>query len=391
MASIQKREATRTVVDKVSGDKRSTRASVYRARYRDAGGKEHARHFTRKVDAQRWLDEVTASVVTGQYVDPAAGRVTFDSYCKTWSARQVWAPMTEVQNDLVRRSVPFGRVRMADLRRSHLEAWIKAMARHGYAPTTISTRVGVVRGVLKAAVLDRVIASDPSPGLRLPRRRRAEAAMELPSAEVVRALLGASEDRMKAYVAVCAFAGLRLGETSGLKVSDVDFLRRTLTVKRQVQRRRGGPAEIRGPKYGSERTVYVPDELLQMLASHVEHFGTASDGWLFFTGAGRPLPPTTVNSRWQRTTAAAAVHGVHIHGLRHFYASGLIAAGCDVVTVQRALGHKSASVTLNTYAHLWPTAEDRTRAAAAGLATSVLGAPADSVRTDAGTEASDLR
>jgi hypothetical protein len=43
-----------------------------------------------------------------------------------------------------------------------------------------------------------------------------------------------------------------------------------------------------------------------------------------------------------------------MHDLRHFYASGLIAAGCDVVT-------------LNTYSHLWPTAEDRTRASAADL------------------------
>src|SRR5262245_5077978 len=54
----------------------------WRARYRDAAGKEHARHFPRKADAQRWLDEVTASVVTGAYVDPKAGRVTFAAYFK---------------------------------------------------------------------------------------------------------------------------------------------------------------------------------------------------------------------------------------------------------------------------------------------------------------------
>ena len=46
----------------------------YRPRYRDEHGKEHARHFDRKVDAQRRLDEVTAAVVTGTYVDPGAGR-----------------------------------------------------------------------------------------------------------------------------------------------------------------------------------------------------------------------------------------------------------------------------------------------------------------------------
>jgi len=54
-----------------------------------------------------------------------------------------------------------------------------------------------------------------------------------------------------------------------------------------------------------------------------------------------------------------------LHSLRHYYASGLIAAGGDVVTVQRALGHGSATITLDIYAHPWPTAEDKTRAAAA--------------------------
>ncbi|HVD18537.1 MAG TPA: site-specific integrase [Propionibacteriaceae bacterium] len=72
------------------------------------------------------------------------------------------------------------------------------------------------------------------------------------------------------------------------------------------------------------------------------------------------------------------------HDLRHFYASGLIASGCDVVTVQRALGHAKATTTLNTYAHLWPTAEDRTRAAAADLMASA--AVADSLRTREGVQ-----
>ena len=48
----------------------------WRARYCDAADKEHWRHFARKLDAKRWLDEVTTSIVTGQYVDPSAGRVS---------------------------------------------------------------------------------------------------------------------------------------------------------------------------------------------------------------------------------------------------------------------------------------------------------------------------
>jgi integrase len=76
----------------------------------------------------------------------------------------------------------------------------------------------------------------------------------------------------------------------------------------------------------------------------------------------------------RKTRTAVDCPTVKLHDLRHFYASGLIAARRDVVTVQRALGHSSTTVTLNTYAHLWPSAQDRTRTAAARLLAEVVGA-----------------
>ena len=56
------------------------------------------------------------------------------------------------------------------------------------------------------------------------------------------------------------------------------------------------------------------------------------------------------------------------------------------MTVQRAMGHAKASTTLNTYTHLWPTAEDRTRNAAATMMGEAAGPQnlADSARTDEG-------
>ena len=66
----------------------------WRARYRDSGGKEHAQHFRRKTDAQRWLDEITTSKVSNQYVDPRAGRVTFRQYAEQWRDSQVHRPST---------------------------------------------------------------------------------------------------------------------------------------------------------------------------------------------------------------------------------------------------------------------------------------------------------
>jgi integrase len=150
-----------------------------------------------------------------------------------------------------------------------------------------------------------------------------------------------------------------------------------------VQRGSGGQnVRVSPPKYGSERTVPIPDELVQALSRHIAEVGVRGDEqWLFVASGGLPPHGNTVYYHWSKTIAAADVEPFKLHDLRHFYSSGLIAAGCDVVTVQRALGHRSASVTLNTYSHLWPNAEDRTRSATAGLMRAVSGDSADSVRT----------
>ena len=128
-----------------------------------------------------------------------------------------------------------------------------------------------------------------------------------------------------------------------------------------------------------------------MLSEHVATVaGTEPSRWLFVgQRADQPPHQNTIGHRWRQTLAAADLSGITLHDLRHFYASGLIAAGCDVVTVQRALGHAKATTTLDTYSHLWPTADDRTRAAASGMLTEALTASAadsdeslaDSVRT----------
>ena len=50
-----------------------------------------------------------------------------------------------------------------------------------------------------------------------------------------------------------------------------------------------------------------------------------------------------------------------MHELRQYYASLLIRHGESIKTVQRRLGHATAAETLDTYSHLWPDSDDRTR------------------------------
>lgn len=355
-----------------SGGGVTRRGESWRARYRHPEtGKQHERSFRRQVDAQRWVRQQLEAVDNGRWVDPRGGRITFARYFEGWAERQVWTDGTHKAMSLAVRSASFADMELRKIRATHVEAWVKAMTVKPLAPGTIKTRFVNVRSVFRAAIRDDLIVIDPTEKVRLPRQRKREATMRIPSPDEVGRLLRAADSRFVAYVAVCAFAGLRLGEAAALRFEDVDFLRRQLHVRRQVQRATGGRVEIRLPKYNSERDVPLPDQLLEILAAHVElgHRGE----WLFAGAEDDPPHQNTIGHRWRVTQAAAGVSGIRLHDLRHFYASGLIAAGCDVVTVQRALGHAKATTTLDTYSHLWPSAEDKTRAATASLVGEVLG------------------
>lgn len=375
---------------------------TWRARYRDPFGKEHARHFRRKLDAQRWLDEVTTSLVTGVYVDPDAGKIPFGEWWQQWAARQTWTSSTVVTAELSARSTTFWPTPLRLLRRAHVEEWVKAMTQpgptrdQGLAATTIRTRFNYVHMALAAAVRDRLMVANPATGVPLPRVRRREVAMAIPTSEQVRAAVLAAPAHFQLFVALCAFAGLRLGEAAGVQAGDVDASRQLLCIRRQVQGQTSGVLEVVLPKVGSERDIAIPTSLLDLITRHIDEIGTYDDErWLFKSGR-HLLTRNGAGHQWRVVREQVGLDEFTLHDLRHFYASALIASGCDVVTVQRALGHASATITLNTYSHLWPTAEDRTRAAAADLIRDVLIEPvatpvADSVRTPGDPQAGDLQ
>ena len=81
---------------------------------------------------------------------------------------------------------------------------------------------------------------------------------------------------------------------------------------------------------------------------------------VFCTKAGKALSSSSVSSQFRKLARAAGVDTT-FHALRHFYASSLIASGASVVMVQRALGHASASMTLDVYSHLFPGAGEGLR------------------------------
>lgn len=370
----------------------------WRARYRDASGKEHARHFDRKLDGQRWLDEVTASVVTGQYVDPRGGRSTFREYADAWLAAQVHRESTEYlyRRNLARYVYPvLGDRQLAAILPSTIQGWVKGLGvedevtgRRALSPSTTETAYKIVASIFRAAVKDRKLAASPCDGITLPRVTKTRVTPL--TTEQVDLLVEHVPDELKALVILTAGTGMRQGEVLGLTRDRVRLLGKNpaVTVDRQLVTTTGsgGGTHFGPPKTeASVRTIPLPRVVIAALNDHIARYGV-EDGDLLFSRNGKPLTRQRFSELWQPAAKAAgltAATGTGMHALRHYYASLLIRYGESVKTVQSRLGHASASETLDTYSHLWPDSDDRTRDAVDSVLLERIGHGADYLRTKA--------
>jgi integrase len=82
-----------------------------------------------------------------------------------------------------------------------------------------------------------------------------------------------------------------------------------------------------------------------------------ADALVFGNYDGTPLKPDQLSGQFARVMESAGLPHVTLHTLRHTHASQLIAAGIDIITISRRLGHHSPTITLNVYGHLLTTAD----------------------------------
>ncbi|MBG6224737.1 integrase [Arthrobacter sp. CAN_A2] len=353
MASIQKRPDGR-----------------WRARYRDADGKEHARHFPRKIDAQRWTDEVTAAVVTGSYVDPKKARLTVGEWCATWLTGYGSKRASTVRQASVHVKhivAAFGSRQLSQVRPSEVKAWTVKLKADGYADSTVYAIHSRFAQIMADAVHDGIIMRSPlsrrtSPGAG---KQRAYVA----TTEQVWALHDLMPESMRPAVLLGAFAGLRIAEVAVLRVDDVDFMRGIITPAIQY------PAEPLKTEI-SKTAIPIPRDLATELSKVPARWGSQT---LVTSEFGRSVSPHRIEDKFRaiRDEVEDLPEGFRFHDLRHYFASLLIAAGLDVKVVQTRLRHASAKTTLDTYGHMWPDKDESARAAIQN----VLIARADSLRT----------
>lgn len=351
----------------------STGAKRYMVRYRTPQQTQtKKRGFRTKRDAQEYANNVEVSKASGTYVAPSRGRVTIAELGVGWLERQT--AHTKPSSQRSRESAwrvhvlpRWGNARVSTIKATDMQAWIAQLSTNpatgrrkgiGLKAEVIETCLTVLSGILDDAVTDRRIAVNPlRDKLKIP--ARIERPHKYLTHEQVHAL--AAEAKHPQIVLTLAYTGIRWGELAGLRVRHLDLLRRRISLVDNAVT--VGNRVVFGTLKGHHNRVVsmpriVADALAQVCA------GKGRDDLLWTDAAGQPMKPPASKDSWLSGAVKRCMKAdetfprITAHSLRHTYASLAVSSGANVKVVQRQLGHKSASMTLDVYSDLFDTDMD---------------------------------
>lgn len=349
----------------------ATGETRYRVRFR-VNGRTAERWFPSMEKAKAYRAQVEGDAQAGGVVDPRAGIRILDTYFDSWLEQRLvkgrpLAPSTRIgYRWLYDRNIAerIGKRQLRTLRPDTIRSWhaeVTASAGHDQAAKSYR----LVRAVLRTAEADELIRQSPC---RI-RGGGEEHAAERPmvATSLVLDLAEAIEAPYRAFVLLAGFAGLRTGESLGLRRADVDLLHAEVRVTQQAQQIPGaGRLELPPKSDAGRRVVALPRLVVDALEDHLTTFvRPEADAPVFVGPTGRPARRAAVSTAWRAAVATTgAPEGLRPHDLRH-HAATLTARMPGVTTkeLMARIGHASPRAAL-LYQHA--TAE-RDRAIASFL------------------------
>lgn len=336
----------------------------WQARWTD-GGLERVKAFSTKDAAEHHL----ARMALGEPQRKPALALTFGEYAEEWRRQRLHhRPSTALAAEGTFRRVllpslghlPLTGVTRADVQDAVVE-WTQRLA-----PSTVAVAYGYVASVYKHAVEDKLVPFTPCVRINLP-AKPTERVRPL-TVEQVQLIASRVPAWYRAMVVVDAATGLRGGELRGLtedRLAEGDVL----VVDRQLVAIKDGAPVFGPPKSDAGvRTVAAGAVAAAALAEHRATYAPGLEGLVFVNRGRSPISRGDMSEVWRNAT-----RDLHLrprsgwHDLRHFSASLLIAAGLSPRAVADRLGHADVAETLRTYAHLWPSDQERAVSAVDGM------------------------
>ena len=166
---------------------------------------------------------------------------------------------------------------------------------------------------------------------------------------------------------ITIYSGMRIGEVCALQWKDIDLEERVIRVNKSIQRiyteedtmgKMKTELLISTPKTkSSQREIPIVQPLFKMMKDFAK---ICRPDYFVCSGTTTPIEPRTYRSYYMKKIEEIGLPRLKFHGLRHTFATQLIASKADVKTVSAILGHSDITTTLNTYVH--PSRDDKRNA-----------------------------
>ena len=274
-----------------------------------------------------------------------------------------------------------GRIKLKNLRKSHIDRLYREKLDSGLSPSTVRRVHAVLHRSLEEAVKGDLIYRNPAAYANKPKVEQEEIE-PLDSTQAGAFLKAAKGNRFEALYVVCLMCGLRQGEALALRWQDIDFDGGTLRVSRQLQRMRrdgkeSGRLVFSEPKNASRRTVGLPQRAVSALKTHrkrqLEEKLAAGpmyqdEGLVFASRCGTPLDAQNIVNRYYKPLLErTGLPPIRFHDLRHSCLSLLAQRGEPIRDLQALAGHATAAFTLQRYTHHYDASAKRTAEAIDGI------------------------
>ena len=238
----------------------------------------------------------------------------------------------------------FGKRKIDSIKASELTLWQNELLKTLSNKTVINVWI-VFNGIFEDALKDEIISKNPFLIIKAPSNIAKNENVPFSKDEIFQ-ILESCPLKIRAFFAIGFFTGMRTGEITALKWSDIDFNKKIISVKRT----RNKGIETTPKTKSSIRDVEILDVLLPYLENHLQ-FKTDSE-YVFLARGNNPFNSSNKISTiyWTKVLKELNIPYRNLYQMRHTFASLMIASGEDILWVANMLGHKNSNITLSTYA-----------------------------------------
>ena len=330
--------------------------------------------FRTRKEAEAALATTMTEANKGEYIEPS--RMTVKDYLTKWledSVKHNNKKSTLVNYKYLLETHVFeeiGEIELGSLQPRHLQQLYSDKLQNGrvdgeggLSATTVRRIHAVLRKALSTAVKWQLIRLNPADAVDAPKQSRKE--MKCLTKEDVETFLEAVQsDTYKVLYLVAIMTGMRRGEILGLRWQDVDLDNGQASIRQSYIALHDGSMHLDTTKTkGSERTVALPNSVVQALrkhkvlqAAHQLKLGPAykDHDLVFASEMGTPINASNLNRNFKQTLKKAGLPNIRPHDLRHTHATLMLQEGVHPKIVSERLGHSSIQITLDTYSHVLP-------------------------------------